>query len=215
MAYAGDWDTRVDHMVQEKEEKKTRRKTRTKAAEEKPKSDEKATAPKEAPAEEKAEAAKEVPKEAEKPAEAAPKRRRKAAAKKTQKVFVARGKRKLCVARATIKAGKGAVRMNRMNVSSIPNHYVRSIITEPLRYVGPEANEIDVSVSVGGGGMMGQAQAARTAIAHALVLYFDQMNLKQKFASIDRSLLIEDTRRVESKKFRGPKARARFQKSYR
>ncbi|MBI5046887.1 30S ribosomal protein S9, partial [Candidatus Micrarchaeota archaeon] len=36
-----------------------------------------------------------------------------------------------------------------------------------------------------------------------------------KFLSIDKSLLIEDTRRVESKKFHGPKARARFQKSYR
>jgi small subunit ribosomal protein S9 len=62
---------------------------------------------------------------------------------------------------------------------------------------------------------MGQAQAARTAIAHALTLYFDQLNLREKFISIDRSLIIEDTRRVETKKFRGPKARARFQKSYR
>lgn len=70
-------------------------------------------------------------------------------------------------------------------------------------------------MNVSGGGTMGQAQAARTAIAHALVMYFDQMNLREKFISIDRSMLIEDTRRVEPKKFRGPKARARFQKSYR
>ena len=62
---------------------------------------------------------------------------------------------------------------------------------------------------------MGQAQAARTAIANALVAYFDGMNLKEKFNSIDRSLIVDDTRRVEPKKFRGPKARARFQKSYR
>jgi len=143
------------------------------------------------------------------------KKKRKAAHKKTQRVFVARGKRKESVARATIQSGKGVIRVNRLSISSLPNPYVREIIREPLRYLGPEANEIDLSVNVKGGGMMGQAQAARTAIANALVLYFDQMNLRQKFIEIDRSLVIEDTRRVETKKFRGPKARARFQKSYR
>lgn len=135
--------------------------------------------------------------------------------KKAPRVFVARGKRKLSIARATIKAGKGVVRINRMNISAISNSYIREIVREPLRYIGPEANTIDLNIDVHGGGTLGQAQAARTAIAHALVLYFDQMNLKEKFASVDRSLLIEDTRRVESKKYRGPKARARFQKSYR
>ncbi len=62
---------------------------------------------------------------------------------------------------------------------------------------------------------MGQAQAARTAIANALVEYFGEMNLREKFVEIDRSLVVEDTRRVEPKKYRGPKARARYQKSYR
>jgi len=171
-----------------------------------------------AKAEEKPEAPKEAkppePKPPEEKPAAAPKQKKKKAEKKTR-AFVARGKRKKSVARATIKAGKGLVRFNKMNVSSIPNSYIRDIITEPLRYIGPEANNVDLSVNVNGGGMMGQAQAARTAIANALVLYFDQMNLREKFISIDRSLVIEDTRRVESKKFRGPKARARFQKSYR
>ncbi|MEW6036372.1 MAG: 30S ribosomal protein S9, partial [Candidatus Micrarchaeota archaeon] len=145
-----------------------------------------------------------------------PKRRRRAAGKKAgRKAFVARGKRKESVARATITDGKGVIRINSQNLSSLGNPYIREIIREPLRYVGPEANNVDISVSVTGGGMMGQAQAARTAIANALSLYFEGMNLKQKFAEIDRSLVVEDTRRVEPKKFRGPKARARFQKSYR
>jgi small subunit ribosomal protein S9 len=143
-------------------------------------------------------------------------RKKKAGAKKpATRAFVARGKRKESVARATITAGKGVIRINSRNVESINNPYVRDIIREPLRYIGPEANTVNISVNVNGGGTMGQAQAARTAIANALSQYFDQMNLREKFVNIDRSLVIEDTRRVETKKFRGPKARARFQKSYR
>ena len=148
--------------------------------------------------------------------EHAPKAPKKKAAKKPkEKAVVARGKRKKSVARASIRGGKGVIRVNHVLIDALNNPYVREIIREPLRYVGPEANAIDVSVNVFGGGMMGQAQAARTAIANALVQYFDAMNLKEKFNEIDRSLLIEDTRRVESKKYRGPKARARYQKSYR
>jgi len=144
-----------------------------------------------------------------------PKKKKAGPKKEAKRVFVLRGKRKESVARATISAGKGIVRVNSLNVSSINNHYVREIIVEPLRYIGPEANNVDISITVRGGGVMGQAQAARTAIANALVAYFDTMNLAEKFDGIDRSLIIEDTRRVETKKFRGPKARARFQKSYR
>ncbi|MBI5046888.1 30S ribosomal protein S9, partial [Candidatus Micrarchaeota archaeon] len=110
-------------------------------------------------------------------AEKAPKKKKKAA-KKSTRAFVARGKRKLSIARATIQAGKGVVRVNKQNISALQNSYVRQIILEPIRYLGPEATEIDVSVNVIGGGMMGQAQAARTAIANALVQYFDQANLK-------------------------------------
>lgn len=147
---------------------------------------------------------------------AEPKKKKKSAPKKeARKVFTARGKRKESVARATIQAGKGVIRMNSLNINSINNHYIREIIAEPIRYIGPEANSVDISINVRGGGVMGQAQAARTAIANALARYFEGMNLKEKFTSIDRSLIIEDTRRVETKKFRGPKARARFQKSYR
>ncbi|NYZ77652.1 30S ribosomal protein S9 [Candidatus Micrarchaeota archaeon] len=158
---------------------------------------------------EKDETKKEEPKKEKKPA------RKKGARKKAGSVIIARGKRKESKARVRIRTGSGRIYVNNRNVSSFNNKYVREIVTEPLRYVGPEANAIDISVSIEGGGVMGQAQAARTAIAKALVVYFDKMNLKEKFNSIDRSLIIEDTRRVESKKFRGPKARARFQKSYR
>lgn len=135
--------------------------------------------------------------------------------KKMVKVVVARGKRKESIARATIKEGKGNIRINKISTNALSSRYIRELILEPLAFVGPEANSIDINVSVFGGGMMGQAQAARTAIANALVQYFDGMNLKEKFLQADRMLLIEDVRRVEPKKFRGPKARARYQKSYR
>jgi small subunit ribosomal protein S9 len=206
---------------EKKEEKKTRRKAAPKearAAEQKPApakdearaphAKEDAPAPKkEAPPEPKAEQKPEA-----KPA-AAPRKRKKA--EKKTKALVARGKRKESVARATIKPGKGSIRINSSSLSAIPNPYIREIIREPVRYVGPEAAGVDISVTVTGGGMMGQAQAARTAIANALAQYFESLNLKEKFISIDRSLIVDDTRRVESKKYRGPKARARFQKSYR
>ena len=131
------------------------------------------------------------------------------------KTLVVRGKRKTSIARATITVGKGRVFFNRISVDGLNNKYVRGIILEPLKYLGKEATEVDLYITTNGGGTMGQAQAARTAVAKALTDYFDQLNLKDKFAAIDRTLLIEDTRRVESKKYRGPKARARFQKSYR
>ncbi len=224
---------------EEKAEKKERKAKAPKPAkeapkgvsEEVPKEMKREEAPKAEHAKEEAQAAKpEAPKAEARKEEAPPakpeakaaaepkaaKARRKAPAKKAAtRAFVARGKRKESIARATITPGKGVIRINSQNLSSLANPYVREIIAEPLRYVGPEANGVDISVSVAGGGAMGQAQAARTAIANALSLYFDQMNLRQKFAEIDRSLVIEDTRRVEPKKFRGPKARARFQKSYR
>jgi small subunit ribosomal protein S9 len=215
-------------MVKEdKAEEEKKKKAKQKAAKPKdvPKEEPKTEAPKAAEAH-KAEA--HAPKPPEGPAPAEPKheakaekpepkaRKKKAGSKKpATKAFVARGKRKESVARATITAGKGVVRINSRNIESINNAYVRDIIREPLRYIGPEANTVNISVNVNGGGTMGQAQAARTAIANALSMYFDTMNLREKFVNIDRSLVIEDTRRVETKKFRGPKARARFQKSYR
>jgi len=140
---------------------------------------------------------------------------RKKTAKKKSDAVIARGKRKTSIARATIKSGSGKVRVNSKLVDGLNNSYVIGIIKEPLGYVGPEANNIDVSVNVSGGGTMGQAQAVRTAIAKALIEYFPKLDLKKKFLDIDRSLVIEDPRRVEPKKYRGPKARARFQKSYR
>jgi small subunit ribosomal protein S9 len=195
----------------DKEEKKAPAKKETKK-----KTTRKKTKKEEAPKKEETPMEKPKVEAAPEPKKEAPKKRtKKKKAKKAVKAVVARGKRKECVARATIREGAGIVRFNRMKVSALNNKYVQRINTEPLGYIGADANSIDVLVNVNGGGAMGQAQAARVAIANALVEYFQDKKLRDKFISIDRSLVVEDTRRVETKKFRGPKARARYQKSYR
>ena len=129
--------------------------------------------------------------------------------------IVVRGKRKESIAKATISKGHGVVRVNSLNVDAIPNRYTRELILEPLHMAPEVASGVDISVAVVGGGQMGQAQAVRMAIARALVEFANDPLLKEKMIARDRFLLAEDFRRVEPKKYLGPKARARFQKSYR
>lgn len=138
-------------------------------------------------------------------------RKRKAKAK----VVFTRGKRKEAVARASVRKGSGIVRINRMGLSTITNHYLRSIIGEPLEMAGEAVRGVDIEVSVHGGGPMGQAEAARMAIARGLVEFTGDDGLRKAMLERDRHMLSEDSRRVEPKKYKGPKARARFQKSYR
>jgi len=141
------------------------------------------------------------------------KERKPRASRSKKKVFVERGKRKRAIARATIKEGTGLLKINNLGINAFTSPIERELILEPFRFV--DASKIDVSVNVRGGGRMGQAQAARTAIARALVAYTGDEELRKRFMEFDRSLLVEDPRRVEPKKFKGPKARARFTKSYR
>ncbi len=129
--------------------------------------------------------------------------------------LVTRGKRKECLARASISKGSGKVRINSLALDANPNRYMRELIREPLTMAADIAPTVDIAVTVVGGGQMGQAQAARMAIARALVEYSNSSELKAKMVERDRFLLAEDFRRVEPKKYLGPKARARFQKSYR
>ncbi|MBI5051444.1 30S ribosomal protein S9 [Candidatus Micrarchaeota archaeon] len=102
----------------------------------------------------------------------------------------------MSIARATVVPGKGIVRVNSLNVDSFNNKYLKGVIVEPLKFIGPELTKVDIHVNVNGGGMMGRAQAARTAIANALVQYFvEDVELEKKMLEFDRSLLIADARR--------------------
>ena len=125
------------------------------------------------------------------------------------------GKRKTAIARATLKSGKGRVRINKIPVEIINPEVARSKIMEPLLLSDELWEDLDIDVNVRGGGYMGQAVATRMAIARALVKWTKRSSLKEKFLRYDRSMLSGDPRRKESKKFGGPGARRKKQKSYR
>jgi len=141
--------------------------------------------------------------------------KKKTKAKKKEGPSVFRGKRKESVARASIRKGKGIIRINSVRLDAIDNKYVRYMVAEPMGLAPEIAAQVDISVNVFGGGQMGQAQACRTAVARALVGFSGDDGLKRKMVDYDRFMIAEDSRRVEPKKYKGPKARARFQKSYR
>jgi len=117
-----------------------------------------------------------------------------------KKQIQAIGKRKKAVAKATIKEGKGVVRINSKLVDMIEPDYVKMRVSEPLILAGDLAKKVDINVKVVGGGIWGQADAARTAIANALVAFSKDNELKKLFIDYDRALLISDSRRTEPHK---------------
>ncbi len=132
------------------------------------------------------------------------------------KVVNSSGKRKTAIARATIKGGKGRVRINSVPLEVLEPELARLKMMEPLELAGTDKSvKIDIEVNVNGGGVMGQATATRTAIARGLVEYFEDEELKAKYRTFDRSLLVNDPRRSEPKHPLGRGARKKRQKSYR
>lgn len=131
------------------------------------------------------------------------------------KVIHTSGKRKTAVARGTVQEGNGKVRINKIPLELYSPEIARLKLTEPLTLAGNIADNVDINVHVFGGGVMGQAEAARMVIAKGLVQWTQDMELKDKFIHYDRTMLVGDPRRSEPKKYGGPGARARKQKSYR
>lgn len=120
--------------------------------------------------------------------------------KKKPKNIVAIGKRKKAVARAVLREGKGIVRINTIPLELVEPRYKRMRIKEALLLAGDLANNVNIDVDARGGGVWGQADAARTAIANVLVQYSKSDALKNAYVSYDRSLLISDSRRTEPHK---------------
>jgi len=131
------------------------------------------------------------------------------------KVIHTSGKRKTAIARATFRSGKGRVRVNNKPVEFYQPELARLKIQEPLELAGKHTNRIDINISVQGGGVMGQAEASRTAIARGIVEWSGDEELQKVFQSYDRALLVNDTRRKEPKHPMGRGARKKRQKSYR
>ena len=137
-----------------------------------------------------------------------------------KKVLVVSGKRKTAIARAVVKAtekpGTGRIRINRTPIEIFEPEIAREKIMEPLIQAGDEVwKQIEIDIKVWGGGYMGQAEAARMAVANALLKWTKDSRLRKVFVEYDRTMVVGDARRKEPKKFGGPGARARDQKSYR
>lgn len=123
------------------------------------------------------------------------------------------GKRKTAIAKATLKPGKGQVRINGLLLSAYTPEFARMRIEEPLQLAGEDARKVDIDVRVTGGGWQGQSEAARLAIGRALATVNKQ--LRKVFLEYDRHLLIQDVRYRETRKPNDSRARAARQKSYR
>jgi len=133
-----------------------------------------------------------------------------------KKVLVVSGKRKTAVARAVVKPGVGRVRINMTPVEILEPVIAREKIMEPLLQVGEDVwKQLDINVKTSGGGYMGQAEAARMAVANALLKWTKSSHVRTVFTEYDRTMIAGDSRRKEPKKFGGPGARAKAQKSYR
>jgi len=133
-----------------------------------------------------------------------------------KKSLVVSGKRKTATSRAVVRLGIGKVRINRTPVEIFEPNIAREKIMEPLIQAGDEVRkQLDIDVKVSGGGYMGQAEAARMAIANAILKWTKSAHLRTVFAEYDRTMIAGDTRKKEPKKFGGPGARSRDQKSYR
>ncbi len=121
------------------------------------------------------------------------------------------GRRKTSVARIFLSKGKGGISVNNKN-------YTDYFTTAPLQYkiIQPFAlteteGSFDLKVTVKGGGITGQAEAVRLAVARALC----KIDTEHRVALKPEGLLTRDPRMVERKKFGQKKARKKFQFSKR
>jgi small subunit ribosomal protein S9 len=137
--------------------------------------------------------------------------------------------RKTCRALATISKGNGKVRINNIPAEILEPQIAKEMVLTPINLLGETRNRVDISVKVRGGGFMGQAFASAVAISRALagegkggrdpkdhpLTKSVREEVRRKIMEFDRHLLSGDPRQTESKKFGGPGARRRKQKSYR
>lgn len=121
------------------------------------------------------------------------------------------GRRKTAVARIYLKAGNGTITVNKRELNNyFTTPTLQYKVKQALALVGAEG-AYDVKVNVYGGGITGQAEATRLAIARALC----QLDAENRATLKPEGLLTRDPRMVERKKFGQKKARKRFQFSKR
>jgi small subunit ribosomal protein S9 len=123
----------------------------------------------------------------------------------------ATGKRKDAVARVWIKPGKGTITVNgRALETYFARPVLRMILQQPFG-IASRVGQYDVTVSVAGGGLSGQAGAVRHGLSKALTYFEPELRGVLKKAGF----LTRDSRTVERKKYGRKKARRSFQFSKR
>ncbi len=144
-----------------------------------------------------------------------PEKAQKAEKLERKRLILITGKRKTAIARAIIRNGSGNVFINGIPLATFTPEIARMKINEALVLSGERSKNVDINVKVAGGGFMGQAEASRMAVAKGLVQWTRSSELRKAMTNYDRTMLAGDPRRKEPKKFGGPGARRREQKSYR
>jgi small subunit ribosomal protein S9 len=125
--------------------------------------------------------------------------------------YTATGRRKTAVARVILRAGEGKMLVNRQALNVyFPSEALRAEVQQPLAAT-ELVGKFDISVNASGGGVHGQAGAARLGIARALVLFNPELRARLRQAGF----LTRDPRAKERKKYGQKGARKRFQFSKR
>ena len=132
-----------------------------------------------------------------------------------RKAVLSVGKRKTSKARIVITEGKGRIRINNTPIHLYEPLMAKEKILEAIMLAGESMEGVDIKAKVHGGGYMSQAEAVRMGIAQGLVKWTRSKKLRNTYHDYDRTMLAGDSRRKEAKKFGGPGARRRKQKSYR
>ena len=126
-------------------------------------------------------------------------------------VINAIGRRKAAVARVYISEGTGKITINKREFEKyFPSTILQYVVKQPLNTLGV-ADKYDIKINLNGGGIKGQSEAARLAIARSLV----KINPEDKAVLRAEGFITRDPRSVERKKPGRPKARKRFQFSKR
>lgn len=121
------------------------------------------------------------------------------------------GRRKTSVARIYMGPGNGKITVNNKSIEVyFPFDLHQIVVKQPLTLVGVDGN-YDIQINVDGGGITGQAEAARMAISRALC----EFDAEHRPALKKEGFLTRDPRMVERKKPGRRKARRKFQFSKR
>jgi len=129
----------------------------------------------------------------------------------TQIQYLGTGRRKSAVVRVFLRPGKGQITVNGRPLEEyFKSESGRTVVRQPL-LATETAERFDVMMLANGGGLSGQAGAARLGVARALVEF--NAELRPKLKSL--GLLTRDPRRHERKKYGQKGARKRFQFSKR